>query len=45
MYSNVGSYVRVIANPKASIEDEAKNGDEAQTITNESMATQVYRNC
>ena len=35
----------IIANPKARIRDEAKKGDEAQTITNESMETQVYRSC
>jgi hypothetical protein len=34
----------IIANPKARIGEEAKKkGDEAQTITNESMEKQVYR--
>ena len=35
----------IIAYPNVIIGDKAKNGDEAQTITKESIAMQMYRNC
>ena len=54
MHNSVDTFVQVarekgqthLSNPKASIGHEATQKlDEAQTITNESMAMQVYINC
>ena len=54
MHNSVGTFVQESRkkrrNPslptlKPELETKPKKGDEAQTITNESMETQVYRSC